>query len=373
MTYDYLIVGAGFAGATVAERLASQCEARVLVVDERPHIAGNAYDPLDEHGIRIHLYGPHIFHTSSRRIVDYLSQFTAWQPYEHRVLARTGGRDIPLPIGARTIRSLYGLALSPDEMEAFFEARREPLAEIRNSEEAIVARIGRELYELLFANYTRKQWGLEARELDASVCGRVAIRTNDDDRYFSDTFQAMPRDGYGTLIGRMLAQPGIELALETSFAQAAERVRFERLVYTGPIDAYFEHCYGALPYRSLAFQFETHDLERYQRAAVVNYPGPEPFTRITEFKALTGQRHPKTTIAREYPRAEGEPYYPIPRPENRERYARYAHRAERERHVTFVGRLAEYRYYNIDQVVGSALQAFESLATGREPEATRAR
>jgi UDP-galactopyranose mutase len=365
MTYDYLVVGAGFAGSTVAERLASQCGARVLVVDSRDHVAGNAHDPLDSHGIRIHRYGPHIFHTTSERVVRYLSAFTAWRPYEHRVLSNVGGREVPMPICNRTIAALYGLDLSPAQMTEFFEDRREKLGAIRNSEDAIVARVGREIYELLFAGYTRKQWGIDARDLDASVCGRIPIRTSDDDRYFSDGFQAMPRDGFTAMFERMLDHPNIEVALGTRFEDVADRVRFDRLVYTGPIDAYFGYCFGALPYRSLDFTFETYEVERHQAAGVVNYPGSEPFTRVTEFKYLTGQVHPATTIAREFPRATGDPYYPIPRADNRALYAKYASKAAAERHVTFVGRLAEYRYYNMDQVVASALETFETLATER--------
>jgi len=365
VVYDYLVVGAGFAGSTVAERLASQCDARVLVVDTRPHIGGNAYDPLDEHGIRIHRYGPHIFHTSSARIVDYLSSFTQWRPYEHRVLAHVGQREVALPICSRTIAGLYGLDLDPAQMAAFFEHRRVEVGSIRNSEDAMLARVGRELYELLFAQYTRKQWGLEARELDASVCGRVPVRTSDDDRYFSDWFQAMPRDGYESMFRRMLAHPNIDLALGVSFEEAADRAHFDRLIYTGPIDAYFGNCFGALPYRSLEFEFETLKVERFQNVAVVNYPGAEPFTRISEYKHLTGQVHPFTTISREYPRPSGEPYYPIPRAENRALYAKYAAKAAATANVTFVGRLAEYRYYNMDQVVASALATFEDLATER--------
>jgi UDP-galactopyranose mutase len=365
MTYDYLVVGAGFAGSTLAERLASQCGARVLVVDIRDHVGGNAYDPIDAHGIRIHRYGPHVFHTSSPRVVEYLSRFTRWRPYEHRVLASVGGRFVPLPVSAGTIAALYGLELDPLQMEAFFVERRERPTAIRNSEDAIVGRVGRELYETLFANYTRKQWGLDARALDASVCGRIPVRANADDRYFSDTFQAMPRDGYEALFRRMLDHSNIEVTLGHRFERIADRVRFNHLVYTGPIDEYFGHCFGPLPYRSLEFRFETFDCQRHQPVAVVNYPGAEPFTRVTEFKHLTGQQHPKTTIAREYPRASGAPYYPIPRPENRALYAKYAAKADAESNVTFVGRLAEYRYYNMDQVVASALATFEDLATER--------
>jgi len=364
-TYDYLVVGAGFAGATLAERLARELEARVLVVDSRPHVAGNAYDPLDAAGIRVHQYGPHIFHTSSERVVTYLSRFTAWRPYEHRVLADIGGTLVPLPISGGTIAALYGLDLDEAGVQQFFDDRRAPVKKIRNSEDAIVSKIGRDLYERLFRGYTRKQWGLDPSQLDASVCGRIPIRTNRDDRYFTDTFQAMPRDGFAAMFERMLDHPRIDLALGTTYAEAADRVRFRHLVFTGPIDDYFDRAYGALPYRSLRFEFETHDVAWKLPVAVVNYPGEERFTRITEFKHLTGQTHAKTTIAREFPSATGDPYYPIPAPENKALFAKYAARAAAERNVTFVGRLAEYRYYNMDQVVASALSAFERIASER--------
>jgi UDP-galactopyranose mutase len=365
VTYDYLVVGAGLAGATAAERLANAFDATVLVVDSRPHVAGNAYDPLDAAGIRVHLYGPHIFHTSSARVIEYLSAFTAWRPYEHRVLADVDGRLVPLPISARTVQALYGLELDEAQTAAFFAARREEHRLITNSEQAITAKVGRELFESLFAGYTRKHWGLEARELDASVCGRIPIRTSRDDRYFSDRFQMMPAGGYEAMISRMLAHPRIEVALSTTFAQAADRVAFDHLIYTGPIDAYYELRHGRLPYRSLRFEFETLDRPQAQAAAVINYPGPQPYTRVTEFKHLTGQVHDRTTIAREFALAGGDPYYPIPNPETRELYRKYEARAARERNVTFVGRLAEYRYYNMDQVVASALTAVERIAAER--------
>lgn len=364
-TYDYLVVGAGFAGATLAERLASELEARVLVVDMRSHVAGNAFDPLDGAGIRVHQYGPHIFHTSSDLVVAYLSRFTAWRPYEHRVLADVAGISVPLPISGATLQALHGLDLDEAGVQRYFDEQRVPMKRILNSEDAIVSKIGRVLYERLFRGYTRKQWGLDPSELDASVCGRIPIRTNRDERYFADSFQAMPRDGFAAMFERMLDHPRIDLALGTTFAEAADRVRFHHVIYTGPIDEYFGHAYGPLPYRSLRFEFETHDVEWKQPVAVVNYPGSEPFTRVTEFKHLTGQTHPKTTTAREFPSAIGDPYYPIPAPENKALFAKYAARAATEANVTFVGRLAEYRYYNMDQVVASALSAFERIATER--------
>jgi len=361
--YDFLVVGAGLAGCTMAERLAGELGATVLVVDKRPNVAGNAYDPVDASGLRRHAYGPHVFHANSPVVVAYLSRFTAWRPYEHRVLAHVGHQLLPLPINRTTINRLFGLHLSEAGVAKFLASRAEKSGPVHDSERAILSSVGRELYELFFRGYTRKQWGLEPSELDASVCGRIPVRTGDDDRYFSDSFQAMPRDGFEAMCLRMLAQPGIETALGTSFEESASRVRFDRIVYTGPIDEFFEYRYGKLPYRSLRFEFETMPFERYQSAAVINEPSESvPFTRTTEHKYLTGQTHPHTVVSREYPSAEGDPYYPIPRPENRAQYAKYAKLAATERNVTFVGRLAEYRYYNMDQVVASALRTFEDIA-----------
>ena len=361
--YTYLVVGAGLAGSTIAERLASQLGASVLVVDKRPHIAGNTYDPLDEHGLRYHRYGPHIFHTNSADVVAYLSAFTGWRPYEHRVLARVGDALLPIPINRTTLNRLYGLNLSTSQAAGFLAARAEPFARIANSEEMMLARVGRDLYETFFRGYTRKHWGVEPRELDASVCGRIPTRTSDDDRYFTDRFQAMPADGFAAMVERMLAHPNIEVVTGCDFATIADRARFDHVIYTGPIDEYFEHRYGRLPYRSLRFAFETRDAERAQPVGCINEPAVDvPFTRTTEYKHLTGQQHDKTILSREYPSDEGDPYYPIPRPENRELYRKYAALAATQRTVTFAGRLAEYKYYNMDQVVASALATFEAIA-----------
>ena len=361
--YDYLIVGAGFAGAVLAERLASQHGAHVLVVDKRPHVAGNAYDRLDESGILIHQYGPHIFHTNSDEIVDYLSQFTAWRPYEHRVLARVRDQLVPIPINRTTLNRLFGLDLrTDDEAAAYLASRAEPVDQIRTSEDVVVSAVGRELYELFFQGYTRKQWGVDPSGLDKSVTARIPTRTNTDDRYFGDRHQIMPVDGYTAMFNRMLDHPLIDVLLSTDYRDIADEIEAGHIIYTGPIDEYFRFRYGKLPYRSLRFDHQMLDKEQFQPVAVVNYPDPQvPYTRITEYKHLTGQVHPRTSITFEYPCDDGDPYYPVPRPENQALFKKYEALALAERGVTFVGRLATYRYYNMDQVVGQALATFRKL------------
>ena len=360
--FDYLIVGAGFAGATLAERLASQGNKKILLVEQRPHIGGNAYDYHNEEGLLIHKYGPHIFHTNAKRVFDYLSQFTKWRPYEHRVRASVEGQLVPIPINLDTINQLYGLNLNAFEVDAFFQKVAEPREAIRTSEDVVVSRVGQDLYRKFFRGYTRKQWDLDPADLDASVIARVPIRTNRDDRYFTDTYQAMPLHGYTRMFERMLDHPNIKLMLNTDYREIQGIVPYREMIYAGPIDEFFDLCYGKLPYRSLDFRHETIDAERYQEAPVINYPNEHPYTRITEFKYLTGQRHPKTAIVYEYPCAEGDPYYPIPRPENAELYRKYQALAERTPGVHFVGRLATYQYYNMDQVTAQALTLFERLA-----------
>jgi UDP-galactopyranose mutase len=361
--YDYLIVGAGFAGSVLAERLASQRGARILLVDRRPHIGGNAYDEPNEAGILYHKYGPHIFHTNSQAVVDYLSQFTEWRPYEHRVLAEVRGKRVPIPINRTTLNILFDLDLRTDEEAAeYLASRAEPVDDIRTSEDVVVNAVGRELYELFFRGYTRKQWGLDPSELDKQVTSRIPTRTNTDDRYFGDSFQAMPRDGYTAMFERMLADPLIEKALGVDFRDIRDEIAADHIIYTGPIDEYFDYRFGKLPYRSLRFDHRTRDEELFQPVAVVNFPAEDvPYTRISEYKHLTGQRHPRTTITYEYPSAEGDPYYPIPRPENQALFKRYEALADATEGVTFVGRLATYRYYNMDQIVGQALATFRRM------------
>ena len=360
--FDYVVVGAGFAGAVLAERLASQLGRRVLIVDKRDHIGGNAYDCRDAAGILIHQYGPHIFHTNSTEVVSYLSDFTAWRPYEHRVLASVDGQLLPVPINLDTINRLYGLSLDAAGMEAFLAARTETPREIRTSEDIVVSRVGRELFEKFFRNYTKKQWGLEPSQLDASVAGRIPVRLNHDDRYFADTFQAMPRDGFTRMFERMLDHPRITIRTGVDYQTMLRTYPDAEVIYTGPIDEYFGFRFGPLPYRSLEFKHETHAREVFQTAPVINYPNEHSYTRITEFKYLTGQQSAKTSVVYEYPRETGDPYYPIPRPENAAMYSRYRELAMKDDRVHFCGRLANYKYFNMDQVVAQALATFRRIA-----------
>ncbi|MCQ0970450.1 UDP-galactopyranose mutase [Paracoccus sp. TK19116] len=355
--YDVTICGAGFAGAVLAERLAQSSGRRVLVVDRRDHIGGNAYDCRDAAGILIHRYGPHIFHTNSDEVVAYLSRFTTWRPYEHRVLAQVGEQRLPMPINRTTLNALYGRSMaSDDEVSAFLAAQAEPVAEVRTARDVVVNAVGRTLYETFFEGYTRKQWGLDPSQLDKTVTARVPTRTNDDDRYFTDSFQAMPTEGYTRMFENMLDHPRIDLALGVDFHSLPVQDRAPLTIYTGPIDTYFGHRFGPLPYRSLEFRHETLNQRRFQEVGVVNYPAPDvPWTRVTEYKHLTGQVHPQTSISYEIPSDTGDPYYPIPRPENQALFKRYQALADAEPGVIFAGRLGSYRYYNMDQVVGQAL------------------
>jgi len=371
--FDYLIVGAGFAGSVLAERLARGMGKRVLIVDKRRHIGGNAFDHYDDDGILVHRYGPHIFHTNSREVIDYLSQFTEWRFYQHRVLASVDAKLVPIPINLDTVNKLYDLSLNSSELEAFFAARAENVERIKSSEDVIVSKVGRELYEKFFRNYTRKQWGLDPSELDASVIARIPIRTNNDDRYFTDTYQVMPLHGFTRLFERMLNHPNIHIMLGTDYRQIEHAIPHAALIYTGPIDAYFDCCYGKLPYRSLEFRRETRDVEFAQIAPVINYPNEHAYTRVTEFKYLTGQEHHKTSLVYEYPRADGDPYYPIPRPENADLYRKYEALARAKPNVHFVGRLATYKYYNMDQVIAQALTLYAKIAGTTRKESTLAR
>jgi UDP-galactopyranose mutase len=367
--FDYLIVGAGFAGSVLAERLARGHNKRVLLIDRRPHIGGNAYDCHNEHGILIHRYGPHIFHTNSAEIFNYLSRFTEWRQYQHRVRAMVDGRLLPIPINLDTINELYGLHLTPQGMKEYLATVAEKRDRLLTSEDVVVNGVGRELYEKFFRNYTRKQWGLDPSELDAQVTARVPLRFNRDDRYFTDTYQAMPARGFTHMFGNMLDHPNIKILLNADYRDVRDEVAYEQLIFTGPIDEYFDYRFGPLPYRCLEFKHETHHRPVFQPAPVVNYPNEYAYTRVTEFKYLTGQEHPLTSVVYEFPRAEGDPYYPIPRADNAALYKQYHALAEETPEVHFVGRLGTYRYYNMDQVVGQALTLYTRLTQSSRQEA----
>jgi UDP-galactopyranose mutase len=358
--FDYLIVGAGFAGSILAERLASVANKRVLLIDKRNHIGGNAFDHYDNEGILVHKYGPHIFHTNSKEVFDHLSKFTEWRHYQHKVLADLDGQQVPMPINLTTVNTLYNLQLSSTELEGFFTSRAEDVKQVRTSEDVVVKAVGRDLYEKFFKGYTKKQWDLDPSDLDASVTARLPTRHNKDDRYFTDTYQSMPLHGYTKMFEKMLDHSNIKVMLNTDYREITESIGFRKMIFTGPVDEFFDYRYGKLPYRSINFKFETLDKEQFQKTGTINYPNDYAFTRITEFKYLTGQKHHKTSLVYEFPTAEGDPYYPIPRPENAEIYKKYKALADQSE-TYFVGRLATYKYYNMDQVVGQALSTFKKI------------
>jgi len=366
--YDWLIVGAGFTGATLAERIATQRNERVLVIDRRAHVAGNAFDEPNERGVLVHRYGPHAFHTNSERVWAYLSAFTGWHPYAHRVRAEVEGRLVPVPFNL----DAFDACLGPDapRLEARLRALypgvdHVPVLKLLDAPDADARRVGRYVYDHVFLGYTTKQWGLAPEALDASVTGRVPIRLSRDDRYFQDRFQATPAQGFTALFGRMLGHPNVDVRLGCAFEDVGASVRWKRMIYTGALDAYFGYAHRPLPYRSLRFVEEHHERERVFPVAQVNYPSLDhAFTRVTEYGHMTGQRLPVTTLVREFPEAHApganEPYYPIPREENRALYRLYAALAAREApRVLFAGRLADYQYYNMDQAVARALTLFD--------------
>jgi UDP-galactopyranose mutase len=402
---DCLIIGAGFAGLTVAERLTTQQGKTCLLVEKRNHLGGNAYDKYDEAGVLVHTYGPHYFRTNAPRIVDYLSQFTEWHPVEYKILSYSDGRYWNFPINLNTFEQFLGRPSTSEEMEAWIAEHRVPIENPANSEEVIVSQVGWELYEKFFKGYTLKQWRRDPKDLDASVCGRIPIRTNRDDRYLREDFQALPQAGYTAMFERMVAACGdkLEIMLNTEFRDILPQVECKHLVYTGPIDEYYDYCHGRLPYRSLRFEPESFtgdqlaDLSTlnphlstekpapagfFQPAMQVNYPNDEEFTRIVEIKHATGQQCDNTTIVREYPDDFGpgkEAYYPIPAPDSAATYQKYKALTETDPlpahlssmlpapystlpSVHFIGRLATYRYYNMDQVVGMALKEAEKIA-----------
>ncbi|HUQ90204.1 MAG TPA: UDP-galactopyranose mutase [Bryobacteraceae bacterium] len=369
--FDYLIVGAGFAGSVVAAQMARHAGKKVMLIDRRPHIGGNAYDCYDDAGLLIHKYGPHIFHTNSRDVFEYLSKFTKWRDYEHRVLASVDNKLVPIPINLDTVNQLYGLNLESDQLERYFESVAEKPASLRTSEDAVVSRVGRDLYEKMFRGYTRKQWGLDPSQLDASVTSRIPVRTNRDDRYFTDTYQAMPLHGYTRMFENMLDHKNISIVLNTDYRDVLSYLPYRSLVYSGPVDEFFDYRFGKLPYRSLEFRHKTLDVPYLQPVAVINYPNEHAYTRVTEFKYLSGQSHTKTSVVYEYPCDTGDPYYPVPRPENAVLYKQYEQLAASRPEVHFVGRLATYKYYNMDQVVAQALTLCAKLTGATRSDMVR--
>lgn len=358
--YDFLVVGAGFAGCTIAERLASRSNKKVLLIDKRSHLGGNAYDYYDDHGILIHKYGPHIFHTNSESVFKYLSKFTEWRHYEHRVLAYVNKSLVPIPINLKTINSIYGWNLDSIQLQQYFDKIREPILDIRTSEDVIVNQIGRDLYELFYKNYTKKQWNLYPSQLDKSVTSRIPIRTDVNDRYFNDKYQVMPSDGYSKLFANMVDNKNITVLLDTEY-EGIKEIRYKTLIYTGSVDEFFDYKHGKLPYRSLRFKHKTFDKEVFQPVGVINYPNDHKYTRVTEYKHLTGQISDKTTVTYEYPTIEGDPYYPIPTAENKQLYHKYKVLTSSIQNTFFIGRLGSYQYYNMDQVVAQALKLFAKL------------
>lgn len=361
---DYLIIGAGFAGSVLAERIASKLNKKVIIIEKRNHIGGNAYDEYDSYGILIHKYGPHIFHTNSKLVFDYLSQFTDWIPYEHRVLANLEGEFYPIPINRLTINKLYKLNLqTEDEVKKFYDTVRENRFPIMNSEDVIVNQVGYDLFEKFFKHYTYKQWNLEPKDLSPSVCGRIPVRTNDDCRYFTDTYQFMPKYGYTKLFEQMLAHKNIEVVLNLDYKKIIEKIRFKKMIYTGPIDYFFDYKYGKLNYRSIRFEFKNFEQEYYQPTAQVNYvDNTVKFTRVIEHKYLSNQNSKTTTVSFEYPQNDGEPFYPVLTQKNIQSYVLYEREAKKLKDIIFCGRLAEYRYYNMDQIIASALKLFWELS-----------
>ena len=375
---DFLIVGAGFSGLVAAERL-SNAGFRCVVVDQRDHLGGNAHDRIDAAGVLVHDYGPHYFRTNSPRIVDYLSKFTGWLDADYKIKSFTDGRYWSFPVNLNTFEELVGHPATTADFEAWLAANRIPTETPRNSEELMLSIVGPELYRKFYEGYTLKQWRRHPRELDPSVCGRVPVRTNRDDRYLAEEFQALPKDGFTAMFGRMLeASPGVELHLGVDFDEARRRWRHRHLIFTGPVDQYFGRRFGALPYRSLRFEHESFTRDQlaaraaisgkpgfWQPAVQVNYPAADvPHTRILEFKHITG-RHPEgSTIIREFPKdwtPDDEPFYPVPADDAKAAYRRYAELAAAEENTSFIGRLATYRYYNMDQVTGMALAEAERL------------
>ena len=370
--FDYLIVGAGFAGCVMAERLASQCNKKILIVEKRNHIGGNAYDEIDEHGIFIHKYGPHLFHTNSRKVFDCLSKFTEWRKYEHRVLASLNDELYPIPINRITINKLYNLNLKTDnEVEEYLTKIKDHRYPILNSEDLIVNQVGYDLFEKFYKNYTIKKWYTEPKDISPSVCERILAKNNNDCRYSDDKYQFIPKCGYTEMFKKMTKHKNIEVVLNKNYKNILYDIKFDKIIYTGPIDYFFDYEFGRLPYRSIRFEFKNCEMEKFQEAAQINYMDNNVcYTRVAEFKQITGQLSNCTTVSFEYPQINGEPYYPIPNYNNRLLYLKYKQRAKKFKNALFCGRLAEYQYYNMEQVVMNTLKKYEQIVQNEKSAST---
>lgn len=379
MIFDYIIIGAGLAGSVLAERIANVLKKKVLVIEKRDHIGGNCYDYYDKNGILVHKYGPHIFHTNIKNVWDYISQFTEFYPYEHFVLSYINCKNVPIPFNINSLEELFpkdkAEYLKEKLLEKFGEEVKIPILELKKTDDKDLMALAEFIYQKVFLNYTRKQWGVEPEELDHSVTARVPVYISRDNRYFQDKYQGIPKKGYSAIFEKLLSNKNIEIVLNTDFKNiisldySKKKIYLEKyefkgnLLFTGPIDEFFDYKYGELPYRSIRFDFETLNQEYFQEVGTVNYPNDYDFTRITEFKHLTGQKCPKTTIVKEYPKKYKKhiniPYYPIPKSENKDLYKKYKKEANKWRNVLFLGRLAEYKYYNMDIVIDKALELFK--------------
>ncbi|UYP47985.1 hypothetical protein NEF87_004270 [Candidatus Lokiarchaeum ossiferum] len=364
---DILIVGAGFTGSVLAERISSKLNKKLLLIDRRDHVGGNSFDYYNDNGVLIHKYGPHYFRTNSDKVFQYLSQFTKWRHVEYRVRTSVDGNLYPIPINRDTINQFFKIHLKNEQQtKEYLNSIRVEIEKPKNSEEIVISKVGKEIYEKFFKNYTFKQWNLYPKDLDPEVCARIPIRINTDDRYFTDEIQAMPVDGYHSLFNRMLKNPKITVKLNTDFKEIKNLDDFKLIIFTGCIDEFFNFKFGRLPYRSLRFEIENHQQEFYQNWSQINYPNDFDYTRIVEIKHVTGQKIPNTTIVKEYPEAEGDPFYPIPRKQNHEIYKKYEDEAKSLKKIIFVGRLAQYKYLNMDQVVANSLELFEKILLKKE-------
>jgi UDP-galactopyranose mutase len=366
--YDVIIAGAGPVGCLMAERFATDLNWKVLLLDKRNHVAGNCFDTYHESGLMIHRYGPHYFRSNNKALIEYLTQFTEWIPGNYIVKSSTNGELYPFPINLLTLGQFFKIAdLDAETAQNLLEEKRAKIDQPANSEEFVLSRVGKEMYEAFYLGYTLKQWSIHPRDLAPSVCGRIPVRLNKDERYVDHEYQLTPAKGFTAMFQKMVDHPNIDLQLETDYDEVKHKIKAAKAtIYTGPIDEYFDCQLGKLPWRSLEFNFVEKDLEFEQPCVQINYPNEHDYTRTVEIKHVTGQVHPKTVISYEYPKAEGDPYYPIPMEKNHQLYLQYKKLAEQEtadHNVFFCGRLAEYKYYNTDEVLELALRTFEKIKT----------